>query len=220
VFALGYGIIPIRFTSEKHFRKRGYESISVEFQTFKVVFVAFTSFTVLFSIISVGLELGSYRVTAAGVAVVAVVPAIGAGLRVLTHFMHKEFRFYLAKGYCILATKKEDDFEKANYLSATLDSYNKYLRRRTQIEIKDTKRIYAAFLTAEIKEKNQIIEMVRESLAGDRLGLARYLSNVYKVPETEFFAGESDIQKLKPVGTFFAAAIPIIVSIIALWSRS
>jgi hypothetical protein len=75
-------------------------------------------------------------------------------------------------------------------------------------------------LPADMKEKNQIIKSVCESLEVDRLGLARYLSNVYKIPESEFFVEESIIQKLKPVGTFFAAAIPIIVSIIALLSRS
>ena len=67
-----------------------------------------------------------------------------------------------------------------------------------------------------MKEKNQIIKSVCESLEGDRLGLARYLSNTYKVPEAEFFVEESIIQKMKPVGTFLAAIIPIIVSIIAL----
>ena len=39
----------------------------------------------------------------------------------------------------------------------------------------------------DMKEKNQIIKSVCESLEGDRLGLARYLSNTYKVPEAEFF---------------------------------
>ena len=128
--------------------------------------------------------------------------------------MHKEFRYYLAKGYCVTAAKKEDEFDKANYLSATLDSYKEStVRRRTQIEIKDIKRIYAMFLAADLKEKNQIIKMVCESLEGDRLGLARYLSSTYNPSDSEFFVDESIIQKMKAVGTFLAA-IPIIVSII------
>jgi hypothetical protein len=217
IFELSYGIIPIKFTNQKHFKKRGYESICVEFQTLKIIFVVVGSIELTIASL---MNLGYSDVYISNLDTLFTYAFFGAGLRILTHFKHKEFRYYLAKGYCITATKKEDDFEKATYLSATLDSYNKYLRRRTQIEIKDVKRIYATFLPADMKEKNQIIKSVCESLEGDRLGLARYLSNVYKIPESEFFVEESIIQKLKPVGTFFAAAIPIIVSIIALLSRS
>ena len=141
---------------------------------------------------------------------------IGAGLRILTQVAKKESRFYLAKGYCIIATKKEDEFQQTRYLSLTLDSYNKYLRRRSEIEIKDIKRIYASFLVADIKEKNQIIKSVCDSLEGDSLKLARYLSSVFKVPETEFFVGESISQKLKTAGAILVSTIPIIISIIAL----
>jgi hypothetical protein len=212
IFVLWYGIKPYRFKEEKHFRERGFESVNIEFQTSKIIFVILVSVFVISTFVISTVVANAFP-EVVGLLLFAI---IGAGFRILTHVMHKEFRYYLAKGYCITATKKEDEFEKANYLSAVLDSYNKYLRRRTQIEIKDIKRIYATFLAAEIKEKNQIIKSVCESLEGDRLGLARYLSNVYKVPETEFFVGESDIQKMKPVGTFLAAAIPIIVSIIVL----
>jgi hypothetical protein len=61
---------------------------------------------------------------------------ICVGFRILTLVAKREFRFYLAKGYCIIATKKEDEFEKPGYIFSALDSYNKYLRRRSHIEIK------------------------------------------------------------------------------------
>jgi hypothetical protein len=59
-----------------------------------------------------------------------------------------------------------------------------------------------------------MIKSICESLKGDRLSLARYLSSVYQVPETEFFVDESIVQKLKTVGTILVAAIPIVISII------
>jgi hypothetical protein len=223
VFELGYGLKPVKFTNEKHFRRRGYESICTEFQTLKIVFVGLISFMMTaavwpieyqWTVTGLGYMLGTYTNNIIFIAI------FGVGFRILTHFMHKEFRYYLAKGYCITATKKEDDFEKTNNLSSTLDSYNKFLRRRTQIEIKDVKRIHSTFLTAEMGEKNQIIKSVCESLESDRLGLARYLSKAYKVTESEFFVEESIIQKMKGIGTFLAAAIPIIVSIIALINQS
>jgi hypothetical protein len=143
---------------------------------------------------------------------------IGAGLRVLTLVAKREFRFYVAKGYCIIATKKEDEFEKPGYLFSALDSYNRYLRRRSHIEIKNIKKIYASILMADTKEKNQMINSICESLEleDDKLKLAKYLSSTYKVPETDFFVSESIVQRLKVIGTFFAAAIPIIISIVQL----
>lgn len=160
VLELGYGIMPVKFTNEKHFIKRGYKRISIEFQTLKIVFVGLLPLSLIVSYVNflnltgLGFVLENYFDN------IILIATVGAGLRILTHFMHKEYRYYLAKGYCITVTQKEDDFEKANYLSATLDSYNKYLRRRTQIEIKDIKRIYATFLAADMKEKNQIIKSV------------------------------------------------------------
>jgi hypothetical protein len=122
------------------------------------------------------------------------------------------------RGYCIIAAKKEDENEldKLEYLFAALDSYNKYLRRHSQIEIKDIKRIYAAILMAETNEKNQMIKSIYESLQGNRLKLAKYLNSTFKVPETEFLAAESIAQRLKVVGTILVAAIPIIISIVQL----
>jgi hypothetical protein len=142
---------------------------------------------------------------------------IGAGFRILARVGRREFRFYLAKGYCKTATKKKgDDFQQTRYFSLVLNSYNKYLRRRSDIEIKDIKRIYASYLMADTKEKNEIIKLVCESLEGDSLKLARFLSSVYKLPETDFFVGESIPHKLIMIGTIFASASPIIISLVSL----
>jgi hypothetical protein len=83
-------------------------------------------------------------------------------------------------------------------------------------------RLYTSILLADTKEKDQMIKPICESLeqVGDKLKLAKYLSSTYKVPETDFFVNESIVQRLKVVGTFFAAAIPIIISIIQLMLRS
>jgi hypothetical protein len=229
LFEMGYGINPRKFTMEKHFRERGYESVSNEFQTSKKIFVT------VISLLVIAILLYSYALTlptatdpdpdplplVLGLIIFNInafflFATIGAGLRILTYVAHKEFRFYLAKGYCITATKKLDEFEMSRYLSTALDSYNKYLRRRSKIEIKNIKKIYATFLVADIKDKNQIISSICESLEDDRLKLARHLFSVYKDPDSEFFAGESLTHKLKIIGTFLAAAIPILLSIIQL----
>jgi hypothetical protein len=58
-------------------------------------------------------------------------------------------------------------------------------------------------------------------LGEDRLKLAIYLSTLYKVPDTEqFFVKESLVQKLRTIGAFLVDAIPIVISIIQLISKS
>jgi hypothetical protein len=56
------------------------------------------------------------------------VTAIGTGLRILTHIAKKDFRIYLARGYCIITAKKEGELQNVGYLSLVIDSYDKFLR--------------------------------------------------------------------------------------------
>jgi len=58
-------------------------------------------------------------------------------------------------------------------------------------------------------------------LGEDRLKLAIYLSTLYKVPDTEqFFIKEPFVHKLRTVAAFLVAAIPIVISIIQLVSKT
>ena len=188
-----------------------YERISIYFETSKKIFIGITCFLVLLIVMDrLNLMygfLGNYTFQDKVFAVISVTftfSTAGIGLGILSLVAKKHFRFYLARGYCLSATKKEDEFEKSRYLFSTLDSYNKFLRQHSQIEIKDIKRIYTSFLMADNDEKNQMIKSIYQSLEGDKLKLARYLLSVYKSPKTEFFAGESLVQKLKIVGTVLA----------------
>ena len=71
------------------------------------------------------------------------------------------------------------------------------------------------------KKKDEIIKLMCYYLGEDRLKLAIYLSTLYKVPETEqFLVKESYLQKLKTIGAFLVAAIPIVISIIQLISKA
>jgi hypothetical protein len=85
----------------------------------------------------------SIAILASSMAVVAVV--MGALLRVLTQVIRKEFRFHLAKGYCIVASGKEEDqdLDRIKYLVLSLDSYNKYLLRKIKFGIKNINKIYS-----------------------------------------------------------------------------
>lgn len=225
IYITVYGLI--YFKQMLSLRERNYETLTIEYNDSRNIFVIIGSISVFFILLNsftVGPEMAlkslANPVYLFGI-YTCILAFIGAGLRLLTLAAKRDFRFYLAEGYCIIATKKEDEFEKSGYLFSVLDSYNKYLRRRSHIEIKEINRIYTSILLADTEEKNQMIKPICESLEqeGDKLKLAKYLSSAYKVPETDFFANESIVQRLKVVGTFFAAAIPIIISIAQLMLR-
>jgi hypothetical protein len=235
VFALGcdiiviaYGLYPIIFNTEKYFKRRGYENIVVEFEFVKkLLFVGITILVILtiddqfftYSHISNYLALHylplydfSFAVWVSSITVVT-----GALFRITTQIGKKEFRFYLAKAYCTIVLKKEDELDKMKYLFLFLDSYNKYLQRKIKFGIKSTNKIYSDLIHIDTSKKNEIMKSMCECLDGNRLKLAKYLSTFYKVPETEqLFIKESLAQKLTRIGAFLAAAIPIIISIIQL----
>ncbi|HET7285274.1 MAG TPA: hypothetical protein VFI70_11365 [Nitrososphaeraceae archaeon] len=234
VIIIIYGVYPITFTSEKY--KKRYHDIASEFEFIKkVLFVSipiliilttvdqlFTYFQISSYLISYYLPYYdlSFAILASSMAVV-----IGALLRVSTRIIKKEFRFYLAKGYCIVALKKEqkeDDLDRIKYLFFALDSYNKYLLRKIKFGIKNINKIYSdIIINSDSKKKDEIIKSIYEYLGGeDRLKLATYLSTLYRIPDTEqFFVKESLVQKLRTIGAFLIAAIPIVISIIQLVSK-
>lgn len=226
-----YGVYPVIFTAEKYIKKQGYQNLVTEFEFIKkILFIGipimiiltatdrlFTYFQMNDYLISHYLLLYdfSFAILTSSIAVV-----VSALLRIATQVIKRRFRFYLARGYSIVAAKKEWDDDKIKYLFLSLDSYNKYLLRKISFGIKSINKIYSDIIYADAKKKDEIIKSVCESLDGDRLNLAIYLSKSYKVPDTEqFFIKESLAQKVRAFGAFLAAAVPIAISIIQLISK-
>jgi len=231
ILVIIYGAYPVLFTAEKYTRKHGYQNVVTEFEFIKKILfigmpimIVLTATDRLFTYLQMNDYLishylllydFSFAILASSIAVV-----VSALLRIVTQVIKKQFRFYLARGYGIVAAKKEFDDDKIKYLFLSLDSYNKYLLRKINFGIKNINKIYSDIIYADTKSKDEIIKSVCESLGEDRLKLATYLSTSYKVPDTEqFFVKESLVQKVRAFGAFLAAAIPIAISIIQLISK-
>jgi hypothetical protein len=214
---IAYGLYPIILSTEKYTKRRN-ENIVVEFEFIKkLVFTAMPILIVLvladrFQVLSYYSLLYDFflAIFASSIAVV-----VGAMLRIATQVIKKEYRLYLAKGYCMIASTKEKDLDKMKYLFLSLDSYNKYLLRNIKSGIRNINKIYSLIIC---KNEDEMINSICKYLAGDRLGLARYLVSLYEVPPIqEFFIKESFVQKLKTAGAFLVAAIPIVIAIIQLF---
>jgi hypothetical protein len=211
-----YGIYPILFTAEKYFRKIGYEKTVIEFEFIKQVL--FVGYPILFSI---EIFIYYFYYTFPSYDFLLALQAFnislffGGVVRIIFQTAKRQFRMYFAKGCCkIITSTKENNFDKIKYLFLGLDSYNKYLRRNTKYEFNAITKIHSIFLSSSSKEKHEIISSVCKSLDGDSFKLAEDLSRLSGIPNTELFVRESILQKLKSIGIFLAAAIPITISLI------
>jgi hypothetical protein len=147
--------------------------------------------------------------------VASIAAVIGPFLRIAAYTAKREFRFYLARGYIRMSTAKHNNLDKIKYLFLSLDSYNKFLIRKTKFGIKNIDKIYSGIMDTDATKNDELIKSINEPLGGQEMDLGLYLSKIYKVTDVEqFFVKESLFQKLKVIAAFLAAAIPIVVSII------
>jgi hypothetical protein len=148
-------------------------------------------------------------------ALVSLFVTVGGILRFVTQVGKKGFRFYFAKACCKIMSEKADYFQKMKYLRLLLQSYDGHLKKRLKVGI-DENKIYSIILYKTTEERSKILNQLCKSVEGDKLDLAKYLSSIHKVLESEFYIRETFLQQLKPIGVILATAIPIIISIISI----
>lgn len=206
-----YGLHPAFVKTEKFFSKRGYENVVLEYEFIKkllfviillLIFVLIILYSNLFypnntstnntlTIFDLLREKPSFNSSLIVFSSILAYIAIAAILRITTQNLKREFRFYFAKACCKIMSGKNDQVEKMKYLFLLLSSYNKYLQRNLKIQINDIKKIYSIILSKETNQQIEIIESICASLEGDRLKLARYLSSLQKISDSDFYIKES-----------------------------
>ena len=114
---------PITFTKKRY--TKAYQDIAIEFEFIKKILFIATPILIILTIIDqlfTYVQISSYltshflllydfsfAILASSMAVV-----IGALLRVSSQIIKKEFRFYLSKGYCIIASEYGQEAEELN----------------------------------------------------------------------------------------------------------
>jgi hypothetical protein len=225
-----YGLFSIAFSVER-FRKKNHANIATEFEFTKTcLFIGVTILVILiiiarlFTYFQINAELLSHYFIlydlSFAILAASIIAVIGAFLRIVVYTTRKEFRLYLAKGYCKIAWRKSS-LDKIKYLFLSIDSYNKFLLRKTKFGIKNIDKIYSDIISTDVKKNDEIIRSVGEQLDGEELDLAIRLSQIYKVQDTEqFFIKETIVQRLKTIAVFLAATIPIVISVVRLFTGS
>ena len=210
-----YGLYPIVFTAER-IKNNNYETIANDFEFIKkslfiglpilVIVIIIIELPRYFQIIMPPILYGA----SVAILVASIAAVIGPFLRTVAYTVRREFRFYLARGYIRISSAKQNNFDKIKYLFLSLDSYNKFLVRKTKFGIKNIDKIYSDIMHNDATKNDELIKSINERLGGQGMKLGIYLSKIYKVTDTEqFFIKEALVQKVKGSCYFFSGSNPI-----------
>lgn len=132
----------------------------------------------------------------------------------------KEFRFYFAKTCFTTALNKRDILKQMGYFDKGLKEYNQYLKRHLKYQIKDIEKVFSKVSLMDNDEKTKTVSTISISFEteADKLKPLKCISSeLMKSEDVEsILVPESLKSQLKVIGTFLAAAIPIMISIITL----
>jgi hypothetical protein len=135
---------------------------------------------------------------------------------ILVSFRKLEYNF--AKTLFQTATQEESS-NKAEYLVKGIKIYDKYLRRRLNLEINNAKKIYSKILSDPNLDKNESIRMISESFNGkDKFQPIKVLSQIAYVEDDKdtFLVDESIGKKIKDMAIFFVTIIPVAITVMQL----
>ncbi|MDQ3853347.1 MAG: hypothetical protein M3299_10985 [Thermoproteota archaeon] len=133
-------------------------------------------------------------------------------------YLRRDFRFILAQKCMDVANEEVDQATKINYLKAGLSSYNKYLKRNFDLQFDDTR--VASNIISSSSDKNQIVKTIEKSFSEDSLDKLKpssCLSTFANLDSKEqFLIGKQLSTRIIEIGTFLAAIIPVLITVIQL----
>lgn len=234
---------PAPHSTEKYFKIRGFENAVIEYEFVKkillvtlVLLISILVFTILLAFIHsyfpppLNRVLNPAILTAprAGEEILPLhiiyylrfyifIIVVGAFLKILFAVGKPEFRLYYAMGCFRLIRQIENEVEKMSHVIKGLNSYNKYLKRCTNLQINDLTKIYSKISSAEQEQREKIIESISRSLEGgnkNTLEPMKYLLTMSKAQEEEFLTVQPFRQKIKDTYTLLIPTFTIIATLI------
>jgi hypothetical protein len=234
---------PAPHSTEKYFRIRGFENAVIEYEFVKkillvtlVLLISILVFTILLPFIHSYFPPPLNRLLDPSILTAPrtgeeILPlhiiyylrfylfiiVVGAFLKILFAIGKSEFRLYYAMGCFRIIQRRENEVEKMRYMIKGLNSYNKYLKRCTNLQINDLTKIYSKISSATQRERESMIESISKSLEGgnkNTLEPVKYLLTMSKTPEEEFLTEQPFRQKIKETYTLLIPLFTIIVTLI------
>jgi hypothetical protein len=131
-------------------------------------------------------------------------------------YLRRDYPFIMAQKCICEANKEVDKAGKINYLVAGLSWYNKYLKKNFDLQF-DDKRVTSNILSSS-SDKNQIVETIEKSFSEDSLDKLKPINCLSTFanldPKEQFLIDKKLSTRIKEIGTFLAAIIPVIITVL------
>ena len=135
--------------------------------------------------------------------------------RLVMHEARKEFRYYFAIALFEISNVIHKEIKRIQYLVKGLNSYDKYMKRSLNLQIKNLKEIQEKIAVADSEYRNILLQTIHEE-KDDRFDIIKKLSEFLSIKNMEDLLEPENIKlRFVEVSPFVAAVIiPIIVAVI------
>ena len=138
-------------------------------------------------------------------------------VKILFLILRKDFRFYLAKGYVSTGTTKKSDVDKMRYVGLCLKSYDAYLKKRLDLNIKDLSQIFGKMFGSKA-DLNDTVDSLNLSFNKEMLGPLKYLVSLSPHQQIDQLLTAEVIKPvteiIKEYGIWFASVIPALILVV------
>lgn len=233
---------PAPHSTEKYFKIRGFEKAVIEYEFVRhillvalVMLIIILAFTIILPFIysyfppplKTILNPGILNERAAGQEILPLqiiyylrfylfIIVLGAFLKLLFALAKPEFRLYFARGCFKIIRGKQNEADKMKYLIKGMNSYNKYIKRRVNLQMNELTKIYSKIGSTSPDERGKIIDSLSASFekGSDNLEPMRILLPFSKLTEEEFLVEQRAREKIKDLYTLLLPVITITVTLI------
>jgi hypothetical protein len=217
IFVIGYSLVPAALPITGR-GKKVLENYVTEFEILKKLMYFAVPLLIVILLI-VALTYQPEKPNVSYILLSGIILIAGATLlRFFSNLLHKDFRFYYARGCLRFMSKESDQTNKFYYFVMAINSYDKYLKRNLKLQINSIDNIYSKIMSDPNIEKCKLIKLVGEAFENnDKLEPIKCMSDFLGIRDTEhFLIKEPIVDKIKGWASFLAVIIPVIISIIQL----
>jgi hypothetical protein len=141
--------------------------------------------------------------------------------RIIVQVVRRDFRYYFAKSCFRISVENHDKIQSMRYLIEGLNSYDKYLKRRFDFQIKDLMDVQQKIAFTDPHVKDKLLKSLSEETSNklDLIGkLSDFLYLIY--PEDLLEVQQFKVKIAQTIPIVAAVIIPIIVAIIQLYAAA
>jgi len=220
-----YPPYPFPYPIEWYFEKRGFKRAFKEFKLVKQVLYIVVPLLIIFTVFGILPQFHPHNKTFTFVNYLLLFIVIAGLLKIVCALARSEFWLCYAIGCFVLMQDAKNEVEEMKFYIMGLKSYNSYLRRKINLQIKDLEKVHSKIAASTIEQKNIILgKFALFFLPGRELDNIFYplieISKILETTETDLLVEEPIINKVRGWGAAAAVIIPVAIQLIAFFNKT